>query len=315
MFQRSDRFAVEARSSRFSLPTFAAAVLVGGGLLVTACGQPLEETESDVYSEGQQLSESRAPRGRKCSTRDVSDAEVKQSREEMARFVGLSVEKRTINVYFHVINKGAGIENGDIPDSQIQAQIDALNKSYGDSNAGVEFKLAAVDRTTNSSWYTVTDVGSAETNMKNALRQGGKADLNIYTANLGDGLLGWATFPSDYTRAPKMDGVVVLYTTMPGGSEPSYDLGATAIHEVGHWLGLYHTFQGGCSASGDSVSDTPAEKSPAFGCPVGRNSCPGGRFPGNDPITNYMDYTDDACMTQFSAGQVARISQQLAAYR
>ena len=218
-----------------------------------------------------------------------------------------------IDVYFHVINNGSGIANGDIPDSQITAQINVLNAAYAPT--GWSFRLVSTDRTTNPSWYTMGS--AAETQAKNALRQGTADDLNIYTANPGGGLLGWATFPSSYQSNPKNDGVVILFSSVPGGTAAPYNLGDTATHEVGHWMGLYHTFQGGCSKGGDLVDDTPAERSPAYGCPTGRDSCTG-RKPGAaglDPINNFMDYTDDACMDRFTSGQDARMDAQFTTYR
>jgi hypothetical protein len=218
-----------------------------------------------------------------------------------------------INVYVHVINNGTGLANGDVPDSQIQDQIAVLNAAY--AAEGWQFNLVSVDRTTNATWYTMTPGSVAERQAKRALRVGSADDLNLYTANIGQGLLGWATFPSDYNARPRQDGVVVLFSSLPGGSAAPYDLGDTATHEIGHWMGLFHTFQGGCakqSTRGDKVADTPAERDAAFGCPVGRDTCSGA---GLDPITNFMDYTDDACMNTFTAGQDARMDAQFTTFR
>jgi hypothetical protein len=218
-----------------------------------------------------------------------------------------------VNVYFHVINQGDGQRNGDVPDRIIQDQMSGLNQAF--AAGGWAFSLVGVSRTTNADWYNGCHLGSVEVAMKSALHQGGPTDLNIYTCNLGDDLLGYATFPVYYNGDPLRDGVVVHTESLPGGSIREYNEGDTATHEVGHWMGLYHTFQGGCNGQADFVSDTPAQRSPTYGCPVGRDSCTGTRYPGLDPIENFMDYSFDACMFQFTSGQDTRMDEQFSLYR
>ncbi|WP_224248335.1 zinc metalloprotease [Hyalangium gracile] len=279
-------------------------LLLGAMVAFSGCTENKEQEPAPVE---QQVVDARG-----CATKDLSQTEREAVEATLAetRSAAAAVGSITVNVYWHVINNGAGTAS-DLTQAKIDGQIAVLNAAY--ANTPFRFALVSVSRTTNATWYTATHGSTAESQMKNALRQGTADDLNIYSNNMGGGLLGWATFPSSYASSPKMDGVVLLYSSVPGGTAAPYNEGDTGTHEVGHWLGLYHTFQGGCAKNNDGVSDTPQEKSPAYGCPVGRDTCT--RDPGADPIYNFMDYTDDSCMNTFTAGQNARMDSMWTAYR
>jgi hypothetical protein len=283
--------------------------------------------QSLVYAYAIDTISSSIPRSRRgCGTPELSNQQVLELESEtFSRLAEMESSRMrfdasviNVPVYFHVISQGDGIANGDIPQSQIDDQINVLNQDFAGK---FTFTLAAVNRTINSDWFNNAGPRSSQqTAMKKALRKGTKSALNVYsvgfTSGTGVGLLGYATFPSSYSWSPTDDGIVMLYSSVPGGSTATYNLGRTLTHEAGHWFGLYHTFQGGCGFwgwGGDMVSDTPAEASAASGCPIGRDTCSGKI--GLDPIQNYMDYSIDSCMNQFSPGQYTRMQQQWTSYR
>ncbi|HKO57119.1 MAG TPA: zinc metalloprotease [Thermoanaerobaculia bacterium] len=253
----------------------------------------------------------------RCGTKQLSDAQIASLEQQVDRGKKGKVSA-VIPVWFHVITMGPGFANGEVPDSMIREQMRVLNDSYngrtGGANTGFGFDLAGVTRTENATWFTSFNADfNIELQAKSALRRGGPGTLNIYLVD-ADPYLGWAYFPSILnSEFANLDGVVVDWRSLPGGPFAIYSEGDTATHEVGHWLALYHTFQGGCSTKGDYIADTPSEQSPAFNCPVGRDSCNG--KPGLDPIRNFMDYSQDSCMFEFTAGQTDRMKAAWAAFR
>lgn len=297
----------------FALLGCAVITLAVFSLSYISSAQSLKQDESTGTKEPIMVRDGRVcgtdsdPRRIEAMERDFADrlSQMRASGEDTS-----SVTGGVINVYFHVIRRGTGVSNGDITSTMINNQINVLNSAFG--QWGWQFNLVTVTRTTNSTWFTGCYSSTTENQMKNALRQGTADDLNIYSCSPSGGILGYATFPSGYASAPKRDGVVLLYSSLPGGTAAPYNEGDTGTHEVGHWMGLYHTFQGGCGGSGDGVGDTPAEKSPAYGCPTGRNTC---NTAGNDPIENFMDYSDDYCMFKFTTGQDARMDSMFTTYR
>lgn len=254
----------------------------------------------------------------RCGTPLPTPAEKIQARRVVSALRANRVNfrgKTVIPVRFHIIHEG---QRGYLPDRQIKAQMALLNKAY--APASLEFKIADVNLHENSAWFRHQPNTDQEVEMKNALGKDTATSLNIYTAEPDGGLLGYATFPWWYQEMPQLDGVVIHHASLPKAARPwesqpwPFDLGMTAVHEVGHWAGLYHTFQGGCDAPGDDIEDTAYEESSASGCPLNqRSSCPGEtRF---NPVENYMDYSDDACMKHFTPLQYQRIKDMVGYYR
>lgn len=215
--------------------------------------------------------------GARCMSSKPSRRQVEQSDDILNKWRKRSGSNRRLDsaakpipVYFHVIKQENG-NGGIVTDAQIAEQISVLNFSF--ENA-FKFTLAGNTQTKNDSYYAAGISTNEEVQMKSS-RQGGANALNIYSSAPVGGVLAWATYPnrvkSSSGNINSNDGIVLRFDTLPGGDLYPYNGGRTLVHEVGHWLGLFHTFQGGCDGAGDRVSDTNSEASPAYGCPVGRN--------------------------------------------
>jgi hypothetical protein len=252
-----------------------------------------------------------APRGTAVDSngrvREKDTGQVVRDLPEAAKGRAPSNFSVTVPVYWHVVTDGGA---GAVTDAQIADQISVINRGFsggeGGASTGFTFSIAAITRTANAVWYRSQSAG-AEHEMKRTLKQGGDNALNIYSTS-GGAYLGYAYLPEiTDTAQAYLDGIVIDWRTMPGVSneyEGVSDEGDTLTHEAGHWLNLEHTFFGQCNKNGDFVSDTPPQKFATSGCPAGKDTCPA---PGLDPIHNYMDYSDDSCITQFTPGQVQRM--------
>ncbi|MCJ1259743.1 hypothetical protein MMC24_007582 [Lignoscripta atroalba] len=264
---------------------------------------------------------------RKCGTGPPSDALV-AAHADLHRENHLQRRKAqrgqaiVVDTYFHVVSTTDQAKA--ITPAMVANQYGTLQTFY--ANANISFNLLGTTYSVNDDWATDAD----DVGMKQALRQGGYATLNIYfqtnLSTTADGttsqLLGYCALPTNVTfkaceectpqafppEAYALDGCNVLAGSMPNGTVYGYSQGKTAVHEVGHWFGLLHTFQDNTCDSedgGDFIDDTPQQSVSTSGCPVGKDSCPGRE--GLDLIHNLMDYSVDQCYESFTAGQMARM--------
>jgi len=218
-----------------------------------------------------------------------------------------------VDTYFHVVAAGKDVSDGYVSQETMTKQLAAMNSAF--EPYGIQFNLKGTDWTINKRWA----IDQKTKKMKRTLRKGDYKTLNIYfQKRLEDDNLGYCYFPTGPpapgTNKFNRDGCSIDSASVPGGSYEGYNLGLTTVHEIGHWFGLLHTFEGQkCSGEGDLVDDTPQQISATVGCPEGRDSCP--KNPGLDPIHNYMDYSTDVCYTQFTEGQMKRMKTMYNTYR
>ena len=256
----------------------------------------------------------------------------------------------------HVVHDG-GAEN--ISEDQVRSQINILNQDFRNKNAGgvdtgIEFELANVDdkgnKTNgvtrhknlitnfiyNSNLDNSDSFNSKEGLLKGIIQWNPKKYLNIWIVDTIRDIsnqnqpdwIAYATYPQQFLTHPQFDGLVVIddfFGTVGTGADPKRNLGHTCTHEIGHWLGLFHTYEGGCeeaykgdcSIYGDMVCDTP----PAFmgcndnrDCSITLNTCIENSDQ-NDLSNNFMDTGQDVCMTTFTQGQTNKMKEMIIKFR
>lgn len=203
----------------------------------------------------------------------------------------------------------------------------AQNPAMAPTGIGFDLRKITVNR--DDRWFHAAPGSKADRQMHRRLHQGSRRSLNIYLNGInfaGGSLLGVARFPWMAGARPLLDGVTINVATLSGGRARGYNLGDTVIHEVGHWFGLFHTFEGGCDSPGDYVADTAPEAEPSFACALTRDTCPSelpeGWVEGDpepepivDPVQNFMDYSYDRCMNHFTPDQRQRALTLFMRYR
>ena len=272
---------------------------------------------------------------RLCGTDELPKDQQAQVEQELREYVQKAGKQAldnarkstvTINVYWHTLHDSSG--TGRTTEAQITKANEVLNTAFsgGESlysecnglftyestiSTPFRFELVGIYETEDDAGFDLDSDDSDD--LRSSLRNGNCADLNIFTGTTTS--LGLAYLPPSCPSSDglsvqnELDAVMILHTSLPDGALTTFNEGDTIVHKVGHWLGLDHTFLGGCFGDGDSVADTPAEASPGFGCDIGRDTC--ATIAGDDPIHNYMDYSDDCCMYRFTEGQVDRMIAQV----
>ncbi len=301
-----------------------------GALLFTAC----KKSNTDVVeNDPDQLAE-KAVSSRHCAAYEVlqqqliDDPSLQQRLNEIEAFTNRFIENPPTNVLQTdgsmlipvVVNVLYRTAAENISAAQIQSQIDVLNEDFAATNSDynltstynsvksgdtkIRFVLDQVVRkqTNKTSWNT--NDAMKKNNRGGISPTSPTTKLNLWVCNMGGGILGYAQFPGGPSNT---DGVVCDNNAVGrvGTAAAPFNKGRTATHEVGHWLNLRHIW-GDATCGNDQVGDTPLHNTANYGCPAAghKSTCSGTPV---EMTMNYMDYTDDACMYMFSAGQKTRM--------
>lgn len=306
------------------------ALLAGCFLLVAGCNKSSRHEDNSLLSEDDLFTATQ----RKCAADEVLQEQLKGDaslRERMTRIEEFTRKVVENPVAYRLLSNGVieipvvvnvlyrtAAQN--VSAAQIQSQIDVLNKDFSATNSdynltstynsvksgdiGVKFVLDQVitKSTTKTSWRLNDDMKKA--NKGGISPTSPTTKLNLWVCNLASGYLGYAQFPGGSSAT---DGVVIddnAFGTTGSAAAP-FNKGRTATHEVGHWMNLRHIW-GDATCGNDQVSDTPQHNTANYGCPAAghKSTCSGTPV---EMTMNYMDYTDDACMYMFSAGQRTRM--------
>lgn len=254
-------------------------------------------------------------RGHVCGTPPPTREFLEATRRDLSvvsdllQGIDFAAAETQIPLVFHIIQKEDG--TGWVADERIAVQIEALNKAF--KRFGAEFVLLEVRDVVKKAWYKKCLPAKRNGNLnrkyfkmtrRNAIDPA--TTVNIYTCKPWGDIGGFGVLAGWLPEDDPANAIVLLHSLVAGGPYVTHDKGITLVHEMGHYLGLLHTFHPGtvgdpigCEGEGDFVDDTPYEAEPAYDC-VPRDSC---SQPGMDPIKNYMDYTDDLCKTKFTRGQ------------
>jgi hypothetical protein len=239
------------------------------------------------------------------------EAALERARWERAATAATTNARTDVGIVLHVLSGPLG--EGDLDDEVIARQLAVVNDAF--DGAGFRFVVAAVHRHPDSPYFAGGCFPTTESGlrMKAELAIEPKRFVNVYSCRLAlPYIAGYGTLPNEFAEDDPRHGVVIDHASVPGSPAP-LSLGHTLVHELGHYFGLLHTFQGGCVVPGDEIADTPAEAIAGYGCASGRDSCP--QDDGEDPVDNFMDYSDDTCTNRFTPQQGERMSALAAIYR